>query len=71
MDAGKRANDGGGGQSAGRASLGSRCWTRATDIRMPSASPSVTMAVPLPFIGYGGTPTTGKIPLTMPMFTKA
>ncbi len=31
---------------AGGASLGSALWARATDIRMPSASPSVTMAVP-------------------------
>jgi cell division protein FtsW (lipid II flippase) len=40
-------------------------------VRNPRPNPSVTIAVPLPFVSYGGTPTTGRMPLTMPMLTNA
>ena len=42
----------------------------AIDISIPSDSPSVTIAVPPYEMNGSGTPTTGRMPVTMPMFTK-
>ena len=40
-------------------------------ISMPQPTPSVTRAVPPYDMKGSGTPTTGRMPITMPMFTKA
>ena len=39
--------------------------------KIPKLAPSVSMAVPPKLMNGSGSPTTGKMPLTMPMFTKA